>query len=127
MDLRMSPKQKQWSMTVGLMVGAAALSGAECSYIGDPPPVARLELSTRALRLQVGDSARLSATPLDGSGRPIARGVTVGWSSSAPEVALVRAASGVVTGLAPGSVVVIAVARGRTDSVLITVVARTAP
>jgi hypothetical protein len=59
-----------------------------------------------------GETLRLTATPRDAAGNPLA-GRSVQWSSSSPSIASVSDA-GVVTGLAYGAVTITATSEGRT-------------
>ncbi len=72
------------------------------------------------LNIGVGDTVTLNGNVLDITGTPILSSA-VTWVSRAPSVARVSA-SGTVTGVAPGTVVVVASGSGFADSTLITVV-----
>ncbi len=82
-------------------------------------PVAAVSVSPGTLAIGPGQSGTLVATPQDSTGAPLA-GRLVTWSSSAPAIATV-AATGVVSGIAPGTTVVTASSEGRTTTVNVTV------
>lgn len=63
--------------------------------------------------LRAGRTLQLTATPADAGGGAVG-GRDVQWSSSAPAVASVDAASGVITPLGPGTATITASAGGRT-------------
>lgn len=69
--------------------------------------------------IAVGDTLRLTATPLDAAGFGL-RNRAVAWESSAPEAATVSP-SGLVTGMADGLVIVTATSEERRGSAIITV------
>ncbi|MGZ8458067.1 MAG: Ig-like domain-containing protein, partial [Gemmatirosa sp.] len=61
--------------------------------------------------VRVNGTVQLAATPRDPAGTPLA-GRTVQWSVSDPSVARVGAATGLVTGIAPGTTIVTATVDG---------------
>jgi uncharacterized protein YjdB len=67
----------------------------------------------------VGESAQLTAEPLDGRGA-VLPGRSVAWSSSRPNVASVDG-SGVIAALSPGSAVITATVEGKSGVAAITV------
>jgi len=67
-----------------------------------------------------GDSLQLTANVRDGSGNAVAH-PAVAWSSSAPAVASVDPASGLVLGVAPGPATITATSMGASASALVTV------
>jgi hypothetical protein len=84
-----------------------------CSKIDDQPAstpnpqLTVLELSTEAFTASVGTSTPLFATGSDRVGHAVACPIAITWSSAVPAVATVSA-TGVVTGVAPGSAVITA-------------------
>jgi len=94
--------------------GSAAVSVAV-------PAVASVTIQPRVATIQRGTTLQLSATVTDESGAVVTdRALT--WTSSNPGVAVVSA-SGVVSGVAPGSASIRAALDGRADTVSIAVVA----
>lgn len=77
-----------------------------------PAPVRSVRITAPVTTLRVGDGVALSATPLDSTGQPLA-GRAVTWSTSQPAVATVGS-TGVVTGVAPGTVTITAMSEGIT-------------
>lgn len=75
-------------------------------------PVASVALSQASGTVGRGETLRLTATPRDAAGNPLA-GRPVQWSSSSPATAAVSDA-GVVTGLAYGTATITATSEGRT-------------
>lgn len=67
-----------------------------------------------------GETAQLTARLLDAAGAELS-GRTFAWSSNAPAVATVGAATGLVTGVVPGRAIISATAGGRTGQIAITV------
>lgn len=82
-----------------------------------------VQVSPPSSILPVGASERLSAVPLDGQGNSIL-GATVSWESSNPAVATVDG-TGLVRGVAAGTVSIIASAAGGTGSAVVQVSAVT--
>jgi hypothetical protein len=82
-------------------------------------PVASLALAPGQLTLLPGASERLAATARDAGGAALA-GRVVAWTSSNPAVAAVSA-TGVVTGVAPGTATVTASAEGKNASATVEV------
>jgi hypothetical protein len=117
--------------TLGAEGTNTALAG-----VGSLQPVTFTAASVRVASVTVsqtsgtvgrGDTLRLTATPRDAAGNPLA-GRYVQWSSSAPSIAAVSD-SGVVTGLAYGAATITAASEGRTASTSLRVTSedRTAP
>lgn len=75
--------------------------------------------SDDCLQIDVDQTLRLVATAFDAKGQPV-EGVTFTWSSEDPEIAAVDA-DGVVTGVADGSVSIVAAAEGREGSLMVQV------
>jgi uncharacterized protein YjdB/alpha-tubulin suppressor-like RCC1 family protein len=82
-------------------------------------PVASVTVTPGTASIATGVSAQLAAMPRDSSGGALA-GRTVVWSSANPAVATVSS-SGVVTGIAIGTVTISAASEGRTGTAGITV------
>lgn len=105
------------SIRAGLVVGAVVVAGivAACAefVVGPTTPVRSvraIQLSSTAVTLDDGQTSSLVATLLDQDGvafQSLPAGVTVDWSSSAPDTATVDA-TGVVTGQHPGGATVTA-------------------
>lgn len=95
---------------------------AACGDNGlSPDGVARIALHGPAgAALFVGDTARITATPLDMGGRAII-GRAVIFSSSAPAIAEVDPATGLVTARTPGTVRITAICDGQSASMEIRV------
>jgi hypothetical protein len=89
--------------------------------------VASVAVSQTSGTVGRGETLRLTATPRDAAGNPLA-GRPVQWSSSAPSIAAVSDA-GVVTGLAYGVATITAASDGRTATATLRVISddRTAP
>ena len=83
-------------------------------------PVASVTVTPNAPTVKVGATATLAATTKDDQGNVLA-GRAVAWSSSAPAIATVDAASGVVTGVAAGTTTITATSEGKTGSTTATV------
>src|ERR1043166_6859086 len=83
-------------------------------------PVATVAVSPRSLVVRVGQTAQLTAVPLDAHGTPLA-GRTLTWTSSDSSVATVTA--GRVAGLAPGPATITATSEGRSGATAVTVAA----
>lgn len=82
-------------------------------------PVASVSLVSTTTSITVGQTAQMTATPLDGHGAALT-GRTVTWSSSSPSVASVSNL-GVVTGIAAGQATVTASVDGVVASLPMTV------
>ena len=85
-----------------------------------PPPVASVAVSLAASTITVGTTTQATAVTRDASGNTLT-GRTIIWSSSAPSVASVDAATGVVGGVAAGTATITATSEGKTGSATITV------
>ena len=85
-------------------------------------PVASVSVQPRDPTVQAGQTAQLTAIPLDSAGNPLA-GITITWQSLNTDLATVSS-NGLVTGVAPGTAVIQATAGTKTgaDSVLVTAV-----
>jgi uncharacterized protein YjdB len=98
--------------TSGVASGTAVVSIA-------PDPVAAVDVTPTSTSITVGSLLQLVATPKNASGQPLA-GRTVSWSSGSPSLASVSS-SGMVTGLAPGNVVIVATVEGKQGSAVVSV------
>lgn len=95
---------------------------------GDPPKIA-VELSVASVSVSpatatilVGDTQPFTATVRDANGNFLSNR-SVGWAIDNPSVATIQNATGVLTGIAPGSATLTATCEGSTDSATISVVA----
>ena len=86
------------------------------------PAVATVSVTFEKSEIFVGENITGTAALLDASGAALS-GRSVTWSSSAPTVATVNSASGIVTGLAAGSTTITATSEGKTGSATLTVLA----
>src|SRR5207302_2776301 len=77
----------------------------------NPPPVASVEVNPATARVQVGQTAQLTATPQDASGNPLS-GRVVTWASSNTAIATVNA-SGLVSAVAAGTATITATSEGK--------------
>lgn len=102
-----------------LLLLAGVLAAGGCDDPTRADPVAQVEVTAPATRVEVGQSIQLSASVLNGAGA-VMSGRAVAWTSSDEAVATV-AADGRVTGKAPGSATITAAAGGRRDGVEVTV------
>jgi len=98
--------------TVDAVVGSTAITVL-------PVPVASVTVTPTALELPAGFTQPVSAVLRDSSGA-VLTGRTVGWTSSAPAVALVSG-TGVVQGVSAGTATITATAGGRSATVAVTV------
>jgi len=85
-----------------------------------PDPVASLSVSPAQPVVMRGDTLRVAAVAYDPSGNTLS-GRAVTWSTSAPSVVSVSA-TGLLTGLAPGTATITATSEGRSSAVPVTVV-----
>src|SRR5881396_1391813 len=82
-------------------------------------PVASVAVTPASATVQAGQTVQLAATPKDANGNPLS-GRAIGWSSNNLSVANVNA-SGLVTGVAPGSATITAASEGKSGGAVITV------
>jgi len=82
-------------------------------------PVASVAVTPASATVQAGQTVQLAATPKDANGNPLS-GRAIGWSSNNLSVANVNA-SGLVTGVAPGSATITAASEGKSGAAVITV------
>jgi uncharacterized protein YjdB len=94
-----------------ILLTSAALVGCGGSDTVAPLPVASVAVSPSSLEMQVGDAQVLQAQLRDAAGA-LLTGRPVTWSTSSATIASI-AATGLVTGLAPGSVTITATAEGK--------------
>ena len=103
--------------TIGVIALALACKGRDAT---SPSAVASVTVTPSAsTAVEVGGTQQLGATPLDAAGNPLA-GQAVTWASSDTTIATVSAA-GLVTGVAPGTVMVSAMCGTRGNFVTIVV------
>lgn len=89
------------------------------SFTVIPVPVATVQVTPATPTVPVGGTVQLTATPRSAAG-VVLTGRAVTWSSGAPSIATVSA-SGVVTGVANGVVLMLATIDGVTSSATVTV------
>ncbi len=87
-----------------------------------PRAVASVDIALDAVTLKLGADTTLSAVARDDRGAPIA-GQAMAWASNNPAVATVDAATGVVTAVESGTATITASSAGKSDNVVVTVVA----
>jgi uncharacterized protein YjdB len=86
-----------------------------------PVPVASVSVSPTSASIVVGGAnAQLSATTRDGSGN-VLTGRAVSWSSANSGIASVNSSTGLVTAVAPGTVVITGSSEGKIGTATITV------
>ena len=112
-------------LVTGVAPGSATITATSegrsgtATFTVTPEPVSSVVISPANGSIVVGSTLQLSATPRNATGQTLT-GRTITWSSGAPGLASVSAA-GLVTGLAPGSAVVLATVEGKQGSAVITV------
>jgi alpha-tubulin suppressor-like RCC1 family protein len=89
-------------------------------------PVATVTVTPNAPSVKVGSNVTLAAALKDEQGNVLI-GRVIAWSSSAPNVATIDAATGVVTGVATGTATMTATSEGKTGSTTVTVSAAVKP
>src|SRR5438309_1769089 len=82
-------------------------------------PVASVTVAPSSASIAITGTAQLTATPKDASGNPLT-GRAISWSSSDNTIATVNG-SGLVTGVAAGSVTITATSEGKSGTATITV------
>jgi uncharacterized protein YjdB len=108
------------SPTYSLLALTTVAAFAACkSSSTAPDTVAQVVFSVNQDTLQVGDSVRVLANPIDNAGKSVA-GVTVTWSSSDQSVATVDQ-TGLIKGVGPGTAEISATAEGAVSSLAVTV------
>ena len=104
----------------------AALAAAACSDSGPDGPnnddrtVVTVQVTPVNPSVAVGGTTTLSAVAKDASGQPV-DGTTFSWSSTAPGVASVDQATGVVSGVTAGTATISATGGGKSGSTTVTV------
>ena len=83
-------------------------------------PVASVTVAPNTPAVKVGATATLTATTKDEQGNVLANR-TIAWTSSAPNIATIDAATGVVTGVSTGTATMTATSEGKTGSTTVTV------
>jgi uncharacterized protein YjdB len=91
-----------------------------------PVPVATVSVSPSSSSVQVGATIQLSATTRDANNNVLS-GRVISWSTGDASIATVNANSGLVTGVAAGTVQITATSEGKTGSSTITVAAAPPP
>ncbi len=118
-------------LVTGVAAGSATLTATSEGKNGTATvavtvvPVSTVAVSPASSSLPVGQTVQLSATTKDSAGN-VLTGRVVTWASSAPAVATVSA-SGLVTGVAAGSVTVTATSEGKNGTATVTVTAVIVP
>jgi len=116
----------------GVAVGAASIQATVDGVAGSvsisvvPVPIASIAITPANPSVRQGETATLTAQPLDAVGRPLT-GRVVSWSSATPAIATIDASSGLVTGVAAGTVYIRAESEGKRDSVRLRVKSLNAP
>ena len=114
----------------GLAAGTATITATSEGQTGTativviPVPVATVVVVPQAVTVQVGATTTFAGTPRDANGNALS-GRTVVWSSDNTSIAQVSA-SGVVSGIAPGSALIMATCEGVVGSAFVTVTAAAA-
>ena len=115
-------------LVTGVAVGSAVITAtiegkaatATVTVSSAPPPqIATVTIAPSSATVNVAWTTNLTATARNSNGNAIS-GVTFTWSSSNASIATVSS-TGVVTGVAPGTATISAVAGGKTGSSTITV------
>jgi len=89
-------------------------------------PVASVTVTPNAPTVAVGATVALAATAKDDQGNVLA-GRTIAWSTSAPAIATIDAATGLVTGVAAGTATLTATSEGKAGTTTVTVSAAVVP
>jgi alpha-tubulin suppressor-like RCC1 family protein/uncharacterized protein YjdB len=89
-------------------------------------PVASVTVTPNAPTVKVGATVALAAETRDEQGNVLA-GRPIAWSTSAPTVATIDAATGVVTGVAAGTATLTAASEGKSGTTTVTVSAAVKP
>ena len=95
--------------------------GGESTTTGPSGTVDHVVMSTPSATIQVGQTVSLTAKGVAADGSPVAAGTT--WSSASNAIATVNT-TGTVTGVAPGTVDIIATIKGKTGHTAVTVTAQ---
>ncbi len=102
-------------VVTAVAVGVATVTATEVSTgrsgstnINVVPRVASAAIVPAGGSVFQGQTLQLAVTYLDGSGTPLTGRPTI-WQSSSPDIAIIGRASGLVTGVAPGTATVVAI------------------
>jgi uncharacterized protein YjdB len=112
-------------LVTGETVGTATITATSEGEAGSTTvtvlaaPVASVDVTPLTASVAAGDTVRLTATPRDALGQALA-GRTVTWTSSSDAVATVST-SGLVTGVAEGTVTITATSEGQNGTATVTV------
>jgi len=104
----------------GVGAGVATITATSAGKSASVPitvnlvPVALVTVDPASSGVRVAGKVQLTATPRDGGGK-ILSGRVIAWSSDVPGVATVSA-SGLVTGVAPGSATITATCEGKSST-----------
>jgi alpha-tubulin suppressor-like RCC1 family protein len=119
-------------LVTGVATGTATIiatsegRSAQAAITVSPVPVASVTVTPNAASVKVGATVALAATLKDEQGS-VLEGRTVTWSTSAPTIATIDAATGVVTGIAVGTATLTATSEGKTGSTTVTVASAAKP
>ena len=115
-------KRVRQRLTLAIVALFTFASLASCSGFFIKPTVSSIFVTPSAVTVGVGQMATLSATATysDGTQNQIS-GSSVGWTSSAPNVATVTSPGGAVTGVALGSATMTASSQGISGTATVTV------
>jgi alpha-tubulin suppressor-like RCC1 family protein len=119
-------------VVTGVAAGTASIAAssegksAQAAITVSLVPIASVTVTPNAPAVKVGATAALVATLKDDQGNALT-GRAVAWSSSAPAIATIDAASGVVTGVAAGTATITATSEGKVGSTTATVSAAVNP
>lgn len=119
-------------IVTGVATGTANITAtaegksAQAAVTVSPVPVASVTVAPNAPSVKVGSTVTLTATAKDEQGNALA-GRAIAWSTSAPTIATIDAATGVVTGVATGTAMLTATSEGKTGSTTVTVSAAVNP
>lgn len=107
---------------LGVLLMAAAGGTTGCSWITGVPDVTSVDLGVDNRTIAAG-STSLAVCTIYGKGNSVVHSTRVicGFSSSNSAIATVNGTTGVIAGVAPGTAVITASARGHTDTVTVTV------
>lgn len=110
-------------MAAGVSVGTTQITASSGGITSSPiqltvtaPTVAAITVTPASPLIAVNATQQFTATAKDSSGNTIS-GVTFTWSSGTTSVAQINSASGLATGVSPGTTQITATANGVTSSV----------
>ncbi len=110
-----SARRPRRGLSVAL-VAAIGLATSGCSFLTGLPNVDRVDVTVNPDSIVAGARALASATTIDNNKPFTSTKLRTAFSSSDPSVATVNAATGEITGVAPGTAVISATTRGKTGS-----------